>query len=70
MPPAPIGRRINGELAKLLASKETVEHLQQNGQSPAGGMPEQLQALVKREVLRWHKVVAEIGIKAEQVCAA
>jgi tripartite-type tricarboxylate transporter receptor subunit TctC len=64
LPPA-IVTRINGEVAKVLASKEAVEHLQQDGQSPVGGTPEQLQAWVKKEVLRWNKVVAELGIKAE-----
>jgi tripartite-type tricarboxylate transporter receptor subunit TctC len=63
--PAPIVARINSEVSKLLELKETARHLQDDGMSPAGGTPEQLLALIKREVQTWQKVVTDLGIRIQ-----
>ncbi len=63
--PAPIVARINGEVSKLLELKETARHLQEEGMSPAGGTPEQLFAMIKREIQIWQKVVTDVGIKLQ-----
>jgi tripartite-type tricarboxylate transporter receptor subunit TctC len=63
--PLPIVASINGEVAKLLKSKEAAEHLQNEGMSPVGGTPEQFLALIKKEIPVWRKVAADIGLKAD-----
>ena len=63
--PRPIVDRFNVEVTKALKLKETAEQLQSDGQSPAGGSPEQLLATVKKEIGVWRKVVNEAGVKAE-----
>lgn len=39
--------------------------LEKQGMSPAGGPPQRLEALVKRELPRWARVVQAAGIKAD-----
>jgi tripartite-type tricarboxylate transporter receptor subunit TctC len=63
--PRPIVDRLNGEVTKALKLKETAERLQSDGQSPAGGSPEQLLATIEKEIVLWRKVVSNIGVKAE-----
>jgi tripartite-type tricarboxylate transporter receptor subunit TctC len=63
--PRPIVDRLNAEVTKALKLKETAEHLQSDGQSPAGGSPEQLLATIKKEIAVWRKVVSDAGVKAE-----
>jgi tripartite-type tricarboxylate transporter receptor subunit TctC len=63
--PRPIVDRLNAEVTKALRLKETAERLQSDGQSPAGGSPEQLLATIEKEIVLWRKVVSNIGVKAE-----
>jgi tripartite-type tricarboxylate transporter receptor subunit TctC len=63
--PRPIVDRLNAEVTKALKLKETAEQLQSDGQSPAGGSPEQLLATIKKEIVVWRKVVRDAGVKAE-----
>ena len=57
--------RLNAEVTKALKLNETAEQLQSDGQSPAGGSPEQLLATIKKEIEVWRKVVSDAGVKAE-----
>ena len=61
----PIVARINGEVTKVLESKEVAEQLQIEGMSPVAGTPEQFLAMIKKDIPLWRKVVADIGLKAE-----
>lgn len=63
--PAPIVARINGEVSKLLELEETARRLQNDGMSPAGSTPEQLLAMIKKEIQIWQKVVTDLGIKIQ-----
>jgi tripartite-type tricarboxylate transporter receptor subunit TctC len=63
--PRPIVDRLNAEVTKALRLKETAERLQSDGQSPAGGSPEQLLATIEKEIVLWRKVVSDTGVKAE-----
>jgi len=57
--------RLNGDVAKVLSSRETRERLLANGSSPIGGTPEQFAEIIKREIEIWRNVVREAGVKAE-----
>jgi tripartite-type tricarboxylate transporter receptor subunit TctC len=63
--PAATVATVNGELNALLAEPDLRELLAKQGMVAAGGPPERLGNLVKRELARWSGVVAAAGIKAD-----
>jgi tripartite-type tricarboxylate transporter receptor subunit TctC len=63
--PATIVARLNGEVGKVLKTKEAADHLRNEGLVPASGTPEQFRALIGKEMQLWRKVVTDIGLKAE-----
>ncbi len=63
-PPAAI-LKLNAEINSVLGDAAIRELLAKQGMSAAGGRPERLGELVKREVARWSRVVAAAGIKAD-----
>jgi tripartite-type tricarboxylate transporter receptor subunit TctC len=63
--PAPVVSRINAELNLLLKDAGIRELLAKQGMTPAGGPPERLGELVRRELARWTRVVNAAGIKAD-----
>ena len=63
--PAPVVARLNGDVAKVLKTKEAADHLRNEGLVPASGTPEQFRVLIGKEMQLWQKVVTDIGLKAE-----
>ena len=63
--PGPIVRKINADINSLLKDAQVREVLEKQGMVPRGGPPERLEALVKRELPRWSRVVKAAGIKAD-----
>jgi len=63
--PAAIVDRLNKELNDVLRSPEVREHLAASGVTPAGGTPEELSAMIKRESAKWKKVIEVSGATAE-----
>jgi len=63
--PAPILRRLNAELVKILATPEIRESFAKQGADAGGGSREQFAAFMRDEYARWGTVVKEAGIKAE-----
>jgi tripartite-type tricarboxylate transporter receptor subunit TctC len=63
--PATVVATVNTEVNALLAEPDLRELLAKQGMIPAGGPPERLGDLVKRELARWSRVVAAAGIKAD-----
>ena len=63
--PRAIVDRLNGEAGQILKSKAMEDLLAADGVTPAGGSPEQFQALIKSDIERWHKVVERAGVKVE-----
>ena len=63
--PKAIVERINSEAGQILKSKAMEDLLAADGVTPAGGTPEQFQALIKSDIERWHKVVERAHIKLE-----
>jgi tripartite-type tricarboxylate transporter receptor subunit TctC len=61
--PRPVVERINGELNKILKTKEMEERLQSDGVSPAGGTPEELYEVIRKELGQWRSVVQRAGVK-------
>ena len=63
--PKPILERINGDLNKIVQSKEMQERLAGDGVTAAGGTPEQFAALIKNEIGVWQNVARKAGVKSE-----
>ena len=63
--PKAIVDRLNSEAGQILKSKAMEDLLAADGVTPAGGSPEQFQALIKSDIERWRKVVMQAGIKVE-----
>ena len=63
--PKGIVDRLNSEAVQILKSKAMEDLLAADGVTPAGGTPEQFQALIKTDIARWRTVVERAGIKVE-----
>jgi tripartite-type tricarboxylate transporter receptor subunit TctC len=63
-PPAVVAR-LNAEVLAILKTREMHERLASQGAEPAGTSPGELAAIVKREVVKWAKVIREAGIQPE-----
>jgi tripartite-type tricarboxylate transporter receptor subunit TctC len=62
--PREIVTRLNGEIARVLATAEVREQLQRQGADPVGDSPEEFAAHFKAEMVKWAKVVRAAGIEA------
>jgi tripartite-type tricarboxylate transporter receptor subunit TctC len=63
--PAPIIHKVNGDINALLKDASIREALEKQGMTPAGGPPQRLADLVRKELPRWSRVVNAAGIKAD-----
>ena len=63
-PPLVIGK-LNGEIAKWLATPEAKERLLTQGAIAAGGTPEDFARFIAAETAKWQKVVKDSGAKVD-----
>jgi tripartite-type tricarboxylate transporter receptor subunit TctC len=63
--PRPVVERINGEVNKMLKSKETAAQLETDGVAPAGGSDKQFRDQIAKEIALWKDVVAKTGVKVQ-----
>ena len=63
--PRPIVMKMNGEVKKALETPEMREFMPKEALDPVGGTPEDLGALLKREVDKYAKVVKAANIRAD-----
>ena len=63
--PAPVIAKLNGEIAKWLATPEAKEKLLAQGATAAGGTPEDFAQFIAAETAKWQKVVKESGAKVD-----
>jgi len=57
--------RINGDMNVLLKQEAIRELLAKQGMTAAGGTPQQMAELLRRELARWSRVVHAAGIKGD-----
>ncbi|MGZ9014505.1 MAG: Bug family tripartite tricarboxylate transporter substrate binding protein [Burkholderiales bacterium] len=60
--PGDIVRRWNSEVARVLRMEEIRARLTSEGLEPAGGPPEQLYQIIRRDVEKWRRVVREASL--------
>jgi len=63
--PAAVIARLNGEIARYLATPEAVKQLAVQGADAAAGSTEEFIAVIKSDLAKWGKVIQENGIKGE-----
>ena len=63
--PGAVVAKLNRELNSALRDPAILQLLAKQGMTAAGGPPERLGELVKRELERWTRVVNAAGIKAD-----
>jgi hypothetical protein len=63
--PVPVIAKLQGEIAAILRLPDIRERLSADGSDAVGGTPEQLGAHMRREIVRWAKLIRESGIRAE-----
>jgi tripartite-type tricarboxylate transporter receptor subunit TctC len=63
--PKEILARLNGALAKIMATPDVIEQLAKLGAEPGGDSQEHFAVFVKDESQRWGKIIRDKGIKPE-----
>lgn len=63
--PAHVVKRINAEMKRAVADPAFVKHLEAIGMVPTWTTPQEMGSMIRTELARWKKVVAEAGIKPE-----
>ena len=63
--PTAIVMRLNAEINKALVSPTVSERLAAMGSNAVGGTPEQFDEFVRKETVKWAKVIRAAGIKAQ-----
>jgi tripartite-type tricarboxylate transporter receptor subunit TctC len=61
--PREIVTRLNGEVAKALQRRDTLEWMSAQGMDPVGGSPEECAARIKSEIALFTKVIRDAGVK-------
>ena len=60
--PREIVMRLNAELRKIIAKKEVIDVLATGGFVAFSSTPEELDAFVKAELVKWTKLIKDAGI--------
>jgi tripartite-type tricarboxylate transporter receptor subunit TctC len=63
--PKPVVQRLQTEVSKVLKMPEIRDRLMRDGIEPVGGTPEEFQAHIKREMVKWSKVVRDAKVVAQ-----
>jgi tripartite-type tricarboxylate transporter receptor subunit TctC len=63
--PAPVVKRLQEEVAKVLAQPDVRETLSRAGADPVGSSPEQFGAFIRSETVKWGLAVKRAGITPE-----
>jgi tripartite-type tricarboxylate transporter receptor subunit TctC len=61
----PVVQRLHHEMKAALSAREVADRLNSAGLEPVGGTGDELLELVKRDIPRFRKLIAEIGIQPE-----
>lgn len=63
--PRPIVQKIQGDIARVLASPDIRKRMEELGMEPVASQPAQFDAFIQTEMKKWARVIAEAKIDAE-----
>jgi tripartite-type tricarboxylate transporter receptor subunit TctC len=63
--PQPIVDKLNAEVVRILHLPETQRFLSADGSEPVGSTPQQFGEHIHTEIVRWRKLIQELGIHSE-----
>jgi tripartite-type tricarboxylate transporter receptor subunit TctC len=63
--PPEIARKLNAAFVKVLADPEVKAAIEKGGYESVSSSPEELGALVRRDIERWGKIIKDIGYKPQ-----
>jgi tripartite-type tricarboxylate transporter receptor subunit TctC len=63
--PSAVIDKLNAEVRAILAARDTHERVAAQGAEPVGTSPEEFEAIVKRDVPKWARVIRGAGIQPE-----
>lgn len=63
--PQPIVDKLNQEIVRILHLPETRARLAADGSEPVGSSPEAFGAHIHKEIVRWRKLIQELGLHGE-----
>lgn len=63
--PAPIVRRLHGELVSAFRSEEMKQRLTSQGAEAIGSTPEEFAAVIKQELEQWTRIAKQIGLRKD-----
>jgi tripartite-type tricarboxylate transporter receptor subunit TctC len=63
--PSQIIHKLNSDINSVLRDAQVRQAIEKQGMTAAGGPPQRLAELVKKELPRWNRVVSAAGIKAD-----
>ncbi len=63
--PRPVVAKLNGEIHKILAAEDVKSRLAEEGAEPVVTTPEAFSAIVKSDIAKWKKVVADLNLKLD-----
>jgi len=63
--PRPVVAKLNGEIHKILAAADVKSRLADEGAEPVVTTPEAFGAIVKSDIAKWKKVVADLNLKLD-----
>ena len=64
--PPQVVKILNAEMKRAVEDPAFIKHLEGIGMVPAWTSPQEMGTMIRSELARWKKVIAEAGVKAEQ----
>jgi len=61
--PAPIVRKLHGDVVASIRSEDTTQRLASQGAEPIASTPDEFAAVIKRELEQWSRIVNQIGLR-------
>jgi tripartite-type tricarboxylate transporter receptor subunit TctC len=63
--PKPVIDKLNGEVVRILRTREVTNQLKEQGVDVVGDTPEEFAAIIPADIVKWREIITAAGIKIE-----
>jgi tripartite-type tricarboxylate transporter receptor subunit TctC len=63
--PKPVIDKLNGEIVRILRTREVTTQLKEQGVDVVGDTPEEFAAIIVANIAKWREIITAAGIKIE-----